>query len=134
MATIKVILWCVLILAGVAAGLLVLLSVPVLVILLVNHLQPPNDKSATNQDQNFDLLPQADAESIMGKALVTQRNDAWGCHYQDAVGTAGTGLMLDLNVLAVSDQCRLTPESEPLSGLRRMARQAALAAAPAAGA
>ena len=30
------------------------------------------------------LLPQADAERIMGKPLVQQRNDDSGCHYQDA--------------------------------------------------
>jgi hypothetical protein len=63
------------------------------------------------------LLPQADAERIMGKSLVQQRNDDSGCHYQDAVGTTGTGLWVDLNVLTVSDQCRLTPGSEPLSGV-----------------
>jgi hypothetical protein len=80
-------------------------------------LQQTTEQQAPLSETLCDLLPQADAESIMGKALVTQRNDAWGCHYQDAVGTAGTGLMLDLNVLTVSDQCRLTPESEPLSGV-----------------
>lgn len=63
------------------------------------------------------LLPKADAERIMGKSLVEQRNDASACHYQDAVGTTGTGLMVDLNVLPVSDQCRLIPDSEPLSGV-----------------
>lgn len=63
------------------------------------------------------LLPQADAERIMGKSLTQQRNDDSACHYQDAVGTTGTGVMLDLNVLQVSDQCRLIPGSEPLSGV-----------------
>lgn len=63
------------------------------------------------------LLPKADAERIMGKSLVEQRNDDSACHYQDAVGTTGTGLMLDLNALQVSDQCRLIPGSEPLSGV-----------------
>ena len=63
------------------------------------------------------LLPQADAERIMGKSLVEQRNDDSGCHYQDARGTTGTGLRLFLNVLQVSDQCRLIPGSEPLSGV-----------------
>jgi hypothetical protein len=64
-----------------------------------------------------DLLPRAAAEKIMGKALVERRNDGWGCHYEDARGTSGTGLWLDLYVFAVSDQCRLTPGSEPLSGV-----------------
>jgi len=63
------------------------------------------------------LLPKAEAERIMGKPLVEQRNDDSACHYQDAVGTTGTGLMVDLNVLPVSDQCRLIPGSEPLSGV-----------------
>jgi hypothetical protein len=63
------------------------------------------------------LLPQADAERIMGKSLVQQRNDDSGCHYQDAIGTTGTGLWVSLNALTVSDQCRLTPGSEPLSGV-----------------
>jgi hypothetical protein len=62
-----------------------------------------------------DLLPQAEAEKIMGKALVQQRNDAWGCHYEDARGTTGTGLWISLNILSVSDQCRVTPHSEPVS-------------------
>lgn len=53
----------------------------------------------------------------MGKALVEQRNDDYACHYQDAIGTTGTGLWVDLNVFAVSEQCRLTPGSEPLSGV-----------------
>jgi hypothetical protein len=64
-----------------------------------------------------DLLPRADAEKIMGKALVEQRNDGGGCHYEDARGTSGTGLWIDLYVFEVSDQCRLTPRSEPLSGV-----------------
>jgi hypothetical protein len=63
------------------------------------------------------LFPKVDAERIMGKALVEQRNDDSACHYQDANGTGGTGVMLDLNALAVSDQCRLTPDSEPLTGI-----------------
>ena len=63
------------------------------------------------------LLPQADAERIMGKSLVQQRNDDSGCHYQDARGTTGTGLWVYLNALRVSDQCRLTSGSEPLSGV-----------------
>jgi hypothetical protein len=53
----------------------------------------------------------------MGKSLVQQRNDDSGCHYQDARGTTGTSLFVFFNVLPVSDQCRLTPESEPLSGV-----------------
>ena len=85
----------------------------------------PVDKSpeqATRQQASLpqtlcNLLPQADAERIMGKSLVQQRNDDSGCHYQDAIGTAGTGLWVDLNALMVSDQCRLTPGSEPLSGV-----------------
>jgi len=64
-----------------------------------------------------DLLPQADAERIMIKSLVQQRNDDSGCHYQDARGTTGTGLWVHLNAFAISDQCRLTPGSEPLSGV-----------------
>ena len=63
------------------------------------------------------LLPKADAERIMGKPLVEQRNDDSACHYQDAVGTTGTGLMVDLYVIGVSDQCRVTPGTEPLSGV-----------------
>lgn len=63
------------------------------------------------------LLPRADAEKVMGKALVERRNDDWGCHYEDARGTTGTGLWLDLYAIEVSDQCRLTPRSEPLSGV-----------------
>lgn len=64
-----------------------------------------------------DLLPKADAERVMSKALTEQRNDEWACHYQDAQGTSGTGLMLDLYAIPMSDQCRLTPGSEPLSGI-----------------
>ena len=64
-----------------------------------------------------DLVPQADAEKIMGKSLVPKRNDDSGCHYQDAAGTTGTGLWVHLNAFTVSDQCRLTPSSEPLSGV-----------------
>jgi len=82
--------------------------------------QPPVDESrqqATMPQKLCDLLPQADAERIMGKALVEQRNDDSGCHYQDARGTTGTGVSVFLNVLTVSDQCRLTPRSEPLSGV-----------------
>ena len=86
--------------------------------------QPQTDQSAavTTQETALpqtlcDLLPRADAERIMGKALVEQRNDNSGCHYQDAGGTTGTGLSLDLYVFSVSDQCRLTPDSEPLAGV-----------------
>jgi len=64
-----------------------------------------------------DLLPQADAERIMGKSLVRKRNDDSGCHYQDAGGTEGTGLWVYHNVLQVKDQCGLTPRSQPLSGV-----------------
>ena len=64
-----------------------------------------------------DLVPQADAERIMSKSLVQQRNDDSGCHYQDARGTTGTSLWVFLNAFQVSDQCRLTPGSEPLSGV-----------------
>ena len=64
-----------------------------------------------------DLLPRADAEKIMGKALVQRRNDASGCHYEDARGTTGTGLWIYLNAFEVRDQCRLTPRSEPVSGV-----------------
>src|SRR5690349_13526275 len=64
-----------------------------------------------------DVLPRADAEKIMGKALVEQRNDDSACHYEDARGTSGTGLWVYLNAFEVSDQCRLTPGSEPLSGV-----------------
>lgn len=64
-----------------------------------------------------ELFPQADAERIMGKALVEQRNDDGGCHYRDAKGTEGTGVALDVNILPVSDQCRMVPNSEPLSGV-----------------
>ena len=82
--------------------------------------QPPVDESvqqATLPQNLCDLLPQADAERTMGKSLVQQRNDDSGCQYQDARGTTGTSLWVFLNVLAVSDQCRLTPGSEPLSGV-----------------
>jgi hypothetical protein len=64
-----------------------------------------------------ELFPQADAEKIMGKALVEQRNDNSACHYRDAKGTEGTGVWLDANILTVSDQCRLVPQSELLSGV-----------------
>jgi hypothetical protein len=74
-------------------------------------------KEATLPQALCDLLPRTDAEKIMGKALLPQRNDNSGCHYQDAGGTDGTGLWIYLNVLPVSDQCRLTPGSEPLSGV-----------------
>jgi hypothetical protein len=82
--------------------------------------QPPVDESlpqATLPQNLCDLLPQADAERIMSKSLVQQRNDNSGCHYQDARGTTGTSLWVFLNAFAVSDQCRLTRESEPLSGV-----------------
>ena len=64
-----------------------------------------------------DLVPQADAERIMGTALRQKRGDDSGCEYQDARGTAGTGLWIYLNALEVLDQCRLTRGSQPLSGL-----------------
>jgi hypothetical protein len=76
-----------------------------------------NVPQATLPEHLCDLVPQPDAERIMGKALVQERNDGSGCHYQDARGTAGTGLWIFHNVLQVGDQCRLTPGSEPLSGL-----------------
>jgi hypothetical protein len=82
--------------------------------------QPPVDESrqqATLPRNLCDLLPQADAERIMSKSLVQQRNDDSGCHYQDARGTTGTSLWVFLNAFEVSDQCRLTPGSEPLSGV-----------------
>ncbi len=82
--------------------------------------QPPVDESlqqATLPQNLCDLLPQADAERIMSKSLVQQRNDASGCHYQDARGTTGTSLWVFLNAFEVSDQCRLTRGSEPLSGV-----------------
>ena len=82
--------------------------------------QPPVDKSpqqATLPEKLCDLLPQADAERIMSKSLVQKRNDNSGCQYQDARGTAGTGLWVFLNAFTVSDQCRLTPGSEPLNGV-----------------
>jgi hypothetical protein len=81
---------------------------------------PPVDETqqrATLPQNLCDLLPQADAERIMGKSLHQQRNDDAGCHYQDARGTTGTGLSVFTNVLTVSDQCRLTSGSEPLSGV-----------------
>jgi hypothetical protein len=74
-------------------------------------------QKATLPQTLCDLLPQADAERIMSKALVTQRNDDAGCNYQDASGTTGTGLSVFLNAFTVSDQCRLTSRSEPLSGV-----------------
>ena len=74
-------------------------------------------QQATLPQALCDLLPLADAERIMGKSLVQQRNDDSGCHYQDARGTTGTGLSVFLNAFRVSDQCRLTPGSEPLSGV-----------------
>jgi hypothetical protein len=82
--------------------------------------QPPVDERLQQAalPQNLcDLLPQADAERIMSKSLVQERNDDSGCHYQDARGTTGTSLWVFLNALEVSDQCRLTPGSEPLSGV-----------------
>jgi hypothetical protein len=74
-------------------------------------------QQATLPQNLCDLLPQADAERIMGKSLVQHRGDDSGCEYRDARGTSGTGLMVFLNAFAVSDQCRLTPGSEPLSGV-----------------
>jgi hypothetical protein len=82
--------------------------------------QPPVEESlqqATLPPKLCDLLPQADAERIMGKSLKEQRNDDSGCNYEDARGTTGTGLSVFTNVLTVSDQCRLTPGSEPLGGV-----------------
>lgn len=82
--------------------------------------QPPVDEGvqqATLPQNLCDLLPQADAERIMTKSLVQQRDDDSGCHYEDARGTTGTGLWVLLNAFNVSDQCRLTPGSEPLSGV-----------------
>ncbi len=82
--------------------------------------QPPIDETrqqATLPQKLCDLLPQADAERIMSKSLVQQRNDDSGCLYQDARGTTGTSLSVFLNAFQVSDQCRLTPDSEPLSGV-----------------
>ena len=82
--------------------------------------QQPVEESrqqATLPQNLCDLLPQADAERIMSKSLVQQRNDDSGCHYQDASGTTGTGLWVFLNAFAVGDQCRLTPRSEPLGGV-----------------
>ena len=83
----------------------------------VDESQQQDTRQATLPQKLCDLLPRADAEKIMGKALVEQRNDDSGCHYQDARGTEGTGLMVYLNAFEVADQCRLTPGSEPLSGL-----------------
>jgi hypothetical protein len=80
----------------------------------------PADESPQQADlpqQLCALVPQADAERIMGKALAEKRNDDSGCEYQDARGTTGTGLWVFLNALQVSDQCRLTSGSEPLSGV-----------------
>jgi len=82
--------------------------------------QPPaaqTSQQATLPQNLCDLVPQADAEKIMGKSLVQHRGDDSGCEYRDARGTTGTGLMVFLNALAVSDQCRLTSGSEPLSGV-----------------
>ena len=85
--------------------------------------QPPVDESSQSSPQATlpqnlcDLLPQAEAERIMSKALVQQRNDNSGCQYQDARGTTGTSLFVFLNAFAVGDQCRLTPDSEPLNGV-----------------
>jgi hypothetical protein len=84
--------------------------------------QPAPARQASAQQATLpqtlcNLLPRADAEKIMGKGLTEQRNDDSACHYQDAVGTTGTGLMVDLNAFDVADQCRLTPRSEPLSGV-----------------
>jgi hypothetical protein len=82
--------------------------------------QPSTDESvpqATLPQTLCDLLPQADAERTMGKSLVHQRNDGSACHYQDARGTEGTGLLVNVNALRVSDQCRLIPESESLGGV-----------------
>jgi hypothetical protein len=82
--------------------------------------QPPVDEGvqqATLPQNLCDLLPQPDAEKIMSKPLVQRRNDDSGCHYEDARGTTGTGLWVFLNAFAVSDQCRLTPDSQPLSGV-----------------
>ena len=82
--------------------------------------QPPADapvQQAALPQKLCDLLPQADAERIMGKSLAQERNDDSGCHYQDARGTTGPGVMVFLNALPVADQCRLTSGSEPLSGV-----------------
>jgi hypothetical protein len=82
--------------------------------------QPPSNEpvqQATLPQNLCDLVPKADAEKIMGKALVQHRGDDSGCEYRDARGTTGTGLMVFLNVLTVSDQCRLTSGSEPLTGV-----------------
>ena len=86
-------------------------------------------QQATLPARLCDLLPRADAEKIMGKALVEQRNDDAGCHYRDAKDTAGTGVSLDVNILKVSDQCRLVPGSEPVSGVGSEASEKATAVA-----
>ncbi|HYC30722.1 MAG TPA: hypothetical protein VEB59_00455 [Gemmatimonadales bacterium] len=87
--------------------------------------QPPADgnvSQATVQQATLpahlcDLVPKADAERIMRKSLVPHRNDDSGCEYRDARGTSGTGLSIFLNAFEVRDQCRLTRDSEPLSGI-----------------
>ena len=82
--------------------------------------QPPVDESrqqAALPGKLCDLVPQADAERIMSKSLVEQRNDDSGCVYHDAGGTTGTSLFVFLNAFQVADQCRLTRGSEPLSGV-----------------
>jgi hypothetical protein len=79
--------------------------------------QQATPQQATLPASLCELFPRADAEKIMGKALVEQRNDASGCHYRDANGTTGTGVSIDVNILKVADQCRLVPKSEPLSGV-----------------
>jgi hypothetical protein len=82
--------------------------------------QPPvdnNTQQAILPEKLCDLLPQADAERIMGKPLVQQRNDQSGCAYQDARGTGGTGLWVYLNAFEVKDQCGLTSGREPLTGV-----------------
>ena len=75
-------------------------------------------RQATLPQNMCALLPQADAERIMSKSLVQQRDDDSGCHYQDAGGTTGTSLRIFLNPFWVSDQCRLTPGIAPLRGVR----------------
>lgn len=83
--------------------------------------QPPAADAPLQQialpSQLCELVPQPEAEKIMGRALVPQRNDEWACHYQDARGTMGTGLQLNLNSFDVSDQCRLISESAPVTGI-----------------
>ena len=78
---------------------------------------PQATQQATLPAKLCDLFPQADAERIMGKPLTEQRNDDGGCHYQDAKGTTGTGVSIDVNILPVADQCRLVSGSEPLAGV-----------------